>query len=515
MRLCGIARRPAGAATAEGGVLLERTVARTKTEELGKVEQLVPFDVELDDGQRVRVELARHVRLEPVDVRDGKWSDFEAEPALASLRERAPGPHVWVHVRRARLVEGARVDLLAEDAEHVFGGAGGHRAAPPRKLASVTARAIASGPDASAIVDRLLAPDPEPERPKPPPPRPTLVAPVLYAELVFFLLSVPLFVGAALVPLSPLAADLALGGVLLAAGAGMAWLLRRVPRFVSGGKSLSSRNDTQPGRLPLFLMLFPAVFIAIAIGMDHSGPWQSPATKPDEIYNASWMSAIVLGAWAIGTAIFALRQGREEARLSRVLLGAPALPPEGRLDHVWGSFEGIVRDPTPVTTEGEAMAIIHVLSEELVGGSDPNIYTERVLSEGTFFVDGPNGASIEVHPDGAVWASTVSLRAPKREGHKSIIEHIRAVPLRGSILLAGRVERAAGERGGRAQARGAESLLFVAVREGESPRLACRAALVFRRLALLVALAVLAAAVGTIVVVEPLLPKFNMPAGGD
>jgi len=90
------------------------------------------------------------------------------------------------------------------------------------------------------------------------------------------------------------------------------------------------------------------------------------------------------------------------------------------------------------------------------------------------------------------------------------------VPLRGSVLLAGRAARAAHEKLARVAASGHESLLFVAVREGHSARNECRAMLALRRVGLLIALGMIGVAVATVVLVEPRLPKFNVPSqGGD
>jgi hypothetical protein len=147
-------------------------------------------------------------------------------------------------------------------------------------------------------------------------------------------------------------------------------------------------------------------------------------------------------------------------------------------------------------------------------GSDPNIYTERVLSKGTFFVDGPNDQSLEIHPDGAVWTSSVALKVTK-PGSDRVIEHLRAVPLRGNVLVAGRVDRKAGSKVGKVASGGHESLLFAAVRQGESVRAECYAMLFLRRVALAVALGTLAISIGTMITIEPQLPKFNLRGSGD
>ena len=525
MRLSGIARRPRDVPhpPTVTSTLLERTTVNTQNGQLGKIETLEPFDLELSGGHEVRVRLAQHVRLEPVDARDTTWGDIENDPAFASLRAAAPGPHVEVHVRRSRVEVGAHVEVLAQDddVEHVFGVGGSHRDAPDRQVSTVTARVIASGPDAAAVIDRLLLPKekrPKPAKEEPPERGPTLKPRGSRAPLVVVLVALPFFAAASAIEVTPLTVDLVMTGTILVVSALSSWALSRVPRFVSDGKVLGPLGDTSPGRLVLFLMIVPLCFMFMGFFADHAGPWQAPNTPPDLVYNASWVSVVSLACWSLGVAFIALTRGQSEARLFRVLLGAPPLPAEGPLSRTWGSFEGVVRDPTPVTAEGEAVAIVHVISEEVVSGSDPNIFTERVLSKGTFFVDAPDesGRSIEIHPDGAVWTSSVALSIRKdRKRDKDIIEHIRAVPLRGNVLVAGRVDREPNSKVGRVASGGHESLLFVAVREGESPRNECRAMLVLRRIALLVALGGLAVAITTAVLVEPQLPSFNIPGGGD
>jgi hypothetical protein len=490
--------------------LLERTTVTSESGPLGDNEALAPFEVELDDGHRVRVELAQALRIQPIEKREATWEELEDDPDFASFRSKAPGPHVRVKVTRARLLDGMRVELLAEDdAEYVFAVATSHRASPERKLVKVTARAIATGEHAADVLDGMLAPDPKPapkrakRRQREGRRSSKLTASTSKTPFVLVgIASLLLYAGFSL-RLSPLSVDLGTIGITLVSAALSSWALSRVPRFVSDGRVIGRLSDVEPGRIVLFTLVFPLTFMAFAAFDDHD--------PGDLVYNASWASLVFLAGWSLFVAYIAFTRGRTEARLFRVLLGAPKLPEEGELRRTWGAFEGVVRDPTPVTAEGEAVAIVHVISEEVRPGSDPNIYTERVLSKGTFFVDAPDESerSIEIHPDGAVWTSSVALEV-KKPGQDRVVEHVRAVPLRGNVLVAGRVDRKADSKVGRVASGGHESLLFVAVREGESPRAECYAMLFLRRVALAVALATFALAVGTMIVVEPSLPSFNL-----
>lgn len=507
----------------EADALLERTIVSSKSGPLGKVEHLEPFDLEQGEGQLVRVQLAQQLRIEPVETREAKWGDVENEPELASLRGNAPGPHVEVEVRHSRVENGAKVELLVQDddVEHVFSATtGGHRDAPTRQLATVTARVVASGPDAATIVDRMLATDAPKPAPKEKPRAPSRLEPTPSLTPVGLLVVATLLLLAGIgLKFTALSVDLALLGVILAIGGITSWALARVPQFISDGRVVGKLGDSAPGRVVVILLIFPISIIGMVMFADVQALWQDPnPTNPTSVYNVSWVSTFCLAAWSLSVAYVALTRGNSEARLFRVLLGAPALPAEGVLSRTWGSFEGTVRDPTPVKVEGEAVAIVHVISEEVVSGSDPNIFTERVLSKGTFFVDALDGSGrqIEINPDGAIWASSVALSVPKADKNgKTVVEHIRAVPLRGNVLVAGRVDRKLGSPVGHVSSGGHESLLFVAVREGHSARSECRSMLVLRRLAFLVALGGVAIAVGTVLFVEPHLPKFNMPEGGD
>ncbi|MBX3229675.1 MAG: hypothetical protein KIT84_05010 [Labilithrix sp.] len=508
MRISGIARRVSG-----DGAVLERARVLAGAEELASFERVEPFELETDTGERVRVELARSLRIEPAEERDLPWKEIEGDASLAALRvKNAPGPHVKVRLVRARVEDGARVELLAEDdAEHVFAVTSSHRRAPERRIAGITARAIATGDDAAAIVDRMVAPTAKSRPQAATTPRARLGRAPRVLELALAIAGALLLGVGWTMELSPLSVDLAaLGGVLLGAAA-LRWTAARTPRFVSGGRKVGKLSRLDPGFAFLMLLVVFGSFIGGSALTDHATPWQD--LRGRDVYNASPLSLLWLGLFGAGSFVAALVVGRAEARLVRVLLRAPRLPREGALERAWGSFSGVVRDPTPVTAEGEAVAIVHVVSEEIVDGSNPNIYTERLLSKGTFFLDGEGGQSLEVHPDDAVWASTVGLRVQKKEGSKTFVEHVSAVPLRGSVLLAGRVDRGAGDEDARVKATGVESLLFVAVREGGDARMECRAVLFMRRLALLVALTVTAGAVLTAIVAEPRLPAFNMPEG--
>jgi hypothetical protein len=511
LRISGIARRVEGWVE---GALLERVILSSNGGELGRLERVAPFAIELDNGDIVRVELAPEPLLEPIDVKRCLWSEVEHDPTLAALRGRGPGPHVEVEIRRARLDEGSRVEVLASDAEHAFDEGADHRSAPTKRLTHVTVRAVAIGDDAKAVLDRLLAPAPDGKKRRPskekkprgraPPHR--LVGRVLGAVAVLLL------VAAANLPLSPITVDLVALACGVLAAIAVASAVDTGPRFIEGEKAVE--GPRRYGGIMLLTIVPVGLGFLPAIFEDYGTLWGTVVDSSARI-NASSGSCVTLALWGCVLAGIAFTSCHRGHRLLRLLLSAPRLPRSGRLDGTWGSFEGRVRDPSPVTFYGEAMAIVHVIDETITSGSDPNICVERVLSKGTFFLDGPDDQSFEVTPKNACWTSSVRIddrRASPDDDRK--LQHTQAVPLGGSILVAGRAFRKKDASRGTFAATGPEALVFVAVREGKSARLAVWVMVVARVLAIAVAMGAVAVGVRLIVDVEPRLPAFNT-SGGD
>jgi hypothetical protein len=169
------------------------------------------------------------------------------------------------------------------------------------------------------------------------------------------------------------------------------------------------------------------------------------------------------------------RQLREEHRLLLMLIDAPELPDTGGLRETWGSIEGVARDPTPVTAEGEASAVVHVVDETAtLGDSDPAKVVQRVLSAGTFFVDTSSGAKYEVDP---------AVRFKKATT-------------------------------GKLASTGPESLLFFAAEPGDSARRASRFLVRARSMSLAVILLCAAGVVALGAFAERRLPAFSFGTDG-
>lgn len=504
-RFSGTARRRADAAPDEA--LLERITMLIDGVERARIERVAPFDLELDDGERVRVELGKELAIEPGTSRRGPWKKLAEDPALAELADRAPGPHVAVEIRRERLDDGVRVDVLAEHVEHAFAEGGGHRSAPARKTASITARAVASGEDASLAMDRIVADLAANDSPKKMRRRASRRARRLRwrGGWIGGGSSAVAFGGAALVPFSPLTVDLVVAGIATATLTFTLWGLRHVPRFILDEKHVEDVQKSPDVRVltiaaaPFFMLAAPP-FVA-----DVSAQWTKlpPATPA---VNGSMGCCVALVVFALLLTLGVLTTSRRSMRLLRVLLAAPPLP-SGPV-RAWGSFEGTVRDPTPVSAEGELAAVMHVVHETVTEGSDPNIFVERVLSKGTFHVD-RGGTSFEVDPEGAHWGSAVRIRVQGKDARRRTEKHV--VPIGGSVLIAGNAVRQAGANGGSFAATGPESLLFFAAGRGHSARTAARRLFWVRRATLTAILACGLSGLALARWVEPHLPPFHMP----
>lgn len=489
IRVRGIVRR---VEPGDGPVLL-RVLVRSDTARIGRVDRFVPFDLEPEDasGRRIRVEPGK-VRLEPMIEERERWAAIEDDPDLASLRERAPGPHVKVTIERAAIREGDRVVVAGEPLEHAFDEATARPREPPvRRLTRVRAVAIATGPDAEALVDRALRGNAKRKKKDAKPiERPRLR---LDARVVLAAAGALLAIAAFAIPLSPVKVDVAAWAAsLFATGAALA-TAARMPRFVHGGAPVAKLADSHGKILAtaavavLSFVVFPTFGDAVAYGSARQPPVNGSMVA---VVLVAVQIAVQLGVLAIGT--------RRIASLLRVLLRAPLWGP-GHLDATWGATEGTVRDPTPVTVDGAPHALANVIEREVREGSAPDIVVEKVLNAGTFFVESDDG-SFEVDPTRATWASIVRLAGEKKTTD--------VVPIGGTVLVAGRATRETPGLRARLAQGGPESLVFLATPRGTSARARARSALEARWVGLVVLAACLVALVVTASSLEPQLPAF-------
>lgn len=100
-----------------------------------------PFELECEDGQRVRVEPGEWPRLSPTSRDRGSWDELQAHPLAAPFTDFAPGPHETFELSGEALGDGDEVEAVGE------------LVAP----GVLRPRMLAAGRKASAEVDEFLA----------------------------------------------------------------------------------------------------------------------------------------------------------------------------------------------------------------------------------------------------------------------------------------------------------------------------------------------------------------------
>lgn len=397
----------------------------------------------------------------------------------------------------------------------------------------MSARAIAVGDDASATLDRIAerlddedddgdaAKKAAKHGPKPLPRKSRHRRGASPAGFVLGAIGIVLlFVMVAMMakpPLVPLDTDVGVVGLSLLMLGALLWALGRRPIFVSRDVA-SSETKAAPGSVivPIIVVASVAIMGFIMGIMGDAVFAQDDPTKQVNASLLTGLSGLVLGVGLLALLLFRQDLTRDVRLLER-LLGAPPLP-LAHLEKVrWGSVEGIVRDPSPVTAEGEAVALAHVINEEIQSGSNPSIFTEKILSVGTFFVDVPSLAhperrreiEIEVHPKDALWTSVVRLRTPVADSKRI---HAQVIPIGGSVLIAGHALHDDQKKKKRAHMRstGDESLILFASDRGTSARAEARSLLTIRRMALVIIAGCTLSMVALLAYTEPQLPAFKL-----
>jgi hypothetical protein len=452
-----------------------------------------PFALELDDGTVVRVELAPDLLL--VDGDD------------------------------SRLEAGMHVELLADDdAEYAFEEAIGHREAPAKRLVRVTARALARGEDAGEAIERAretlasrargdttptTTPTPTRRGRGAGQRRPELRAIPAYA---LALVAAGLLVTAGWLRFSPLTVDVASVGIACLAGAGSVWTHARRPRFVRGQQTLTPPKKRGELGYPIFIascllggwMYF---FFADLDGQGHR-------IRPNLAAVNTSITALGTVAVLLVVLFVELQRAalREEQRLLRTLLDASPLAANGQLRATWGSVEGVVRDPTPVTVEGEAAAMVHVTDQRTRSGdSYPAIVVERMLTHGTFFIDTETRTDFEVHTKAAVWTSTVERRMTTTDADdRQTSTVMQLIPVGGSILVAARALRSKKARTGKLAPTGEESRVLLATDAGRSARGVANERLAARSIGVGIVLLCAGALIALGALAEPRLPPFHL-----
>ncbi len=527
--------------------LFERAIVRSPENgaELGRALRARAFmlEPEDEDASLITVELseaaAQKIIVEPTTTKKGvRWKNLtSASTALAEILEDAertpkppPEPDDEVDVELALVHHSAKIEILAHDPEYEFAPPTELRSAPERRLVRVSARAIAMGDDARATLDRIAErlddEDDDGDAAKKaarhaPEPLPRKSRHRRGASLLGF---VPGAIGIVLLlvmavmmakPLTPLVTDIGIVGLSLLMLGALLWALGRRPIFVSREVASSEAKPAPAGVVVAVILVTSLALVGFVVGVRGD----AVVFRDDKQMNASLltgMSGLVLGLSLLALLLFRQDLTRDVRYLER-LLNAPPLPLASLEKVRWGSVEGVVRDPSPVTAEGEAVALAHVLNETIQGGSDPSIFTEKILSVGTFFVDVPSLAhperrreiEIEVHPKGALWTSVVRLRTPVADSKRI---HAQVIPIGGSVLIAGHALHDDRKKKKRAHMRstGDESLILFASDRGTSARAEALSLLTIRRMALVIIAGCAMSMVALLAYTEPQLPAFKL-----
>lgn len=497
-------------------MLVQRTVVADDQGAFGRIDSLEPFDLELPDGSIVRVHPTNEARIEPLREETTKWGDIEDDPSYATLRERGPGPHVTVVVKRSAITAGDRVALEGEEEEFAFEDESNTtlRTAPAKKLSAVTADVLATGDDPERVLAHVV--DGRAEEPKKRAKRKTKKEPeraqrklVSYVTVprVLSFLGMLILLGASTMRTSPGFVDAVTLAIVLYGIALTVASTRSLPRFVRGKLSVEELPRGAFASGVLGGLVF-ASLLCLALLSDMRWAWSLPPAGYRET-NASWLvgpGAILFLAFLAGSFVVSTRK---RASLLQALLGAPpftAKPDETK----WGSVEGVVRDPTPISVGGAPRALANVIEREVRAGSDPDIVTEEVLNQGTFFVDGDAG-SFEIDPRAATWASAVRVVTTDTEKRHVFAD---VVAIGGRALVAGRAVTPAKGEPARFVAGRAESLVFYATGRDDNARSKVRILLLRRQLAIVALVALIGIVVGMLVHYEPQLPGLHVEGGG-
>jgi hypothetical protein len=280
-----------------------------------------------------------------------------------------------------------------------------------------------------------------------------------------------------------------------------------VPRFVRGRSTVEESSKALSATVFTSALLLVSLFI-LALLSDFRWAWSPPPLGTPEPNASSIVApgAMIFLVILLATFVFSTRK---RASLLGAIVDAPpftAMPDETK----WGSVEGVVRDPTPVAVAGAPRALASVVDTKVRAGSDPDIVTESVLNQGTFFVDSEIG-SFELDPTRATWASAVRMVIANEENRHAFAD---VVAIGGHVVVAGRAVTPAKGEPARFVAGRAESLVFYATARDTGARARARL-LLWRRRAAIAGLVLGVGAIGAVLAIYgPELPRIRIEGGG-
>ena len=438
LRLCGTIAGPEGAIPIADATMVVSGAVETL------VETREPFELILDDHQRVRVELPAGDALRVLATKRtarGRWADIETNPLARVFREQAPGPHVAVKLSGRLAAVGDSVEILADVLEHEpTDGPSGPRDAPAMRVAAVRATIIAWGRDTATEMDALCREALPALSRDVPRPASTPRAWKRWALITSIVAGLGVIAVAMLSSRVVLVDVVSVVAALVAASYEVVNPGTEVPVFRAGA---DRRNDPERVGLPMLAGLSFAGAAVVSL-LHIVGALAGDA--PDPTYVVPLLSAATL----VVSATSLLLACRYAVRVVTLLLGAAPHPRE-LPDGAWGMSVGVVRDPTPLLTTAAPLAMALTVGD-----------AKKLAHEGTFFVETEAGP-IEIDPEGALWASRVT--AARVEGEERVYQEI--VPIGASVAVVGRLRRR-GEEGARLASTGPESLILFATAADES-----------------------------------------------
>jgi hypothetical protein len=500
-------------------VLVQRTVVADDQGAFGRIDSLDPFDLETDDGRTIRVHPSTDARVEPLREEKVKWGDLEDDPSYLALKDRGPGPHVTVTVKRAAICAGDRIALDGSEKDFVFEDEtkATTRTAPTKKLSAVTADVIAGGDDPEKVLGHVV--DAKPETKKPNEPKKSKkskkererekkkLLSYVTAPRVLSFVALLIFAAAATMRVSPGFVDAVTAGISLWGTALIVASMRVMPRFVRGKFSVEETSKPVFATAVLACLLLCSLFI-IALLQDFRWAWSLPPLGHPEP-NASWLVGPGAAIFLVVLLVTFVLSTRKCGSLLGAIVDAPpfgAMPDETK----WGSIEGVVRDPTPVAVAGAPRALASIVETKVRAGSDPDIVTESVLNQGTFFVDSDIG-SFEIDPTRATWASAVRMVIKDEKDRHAFAD---VVAIGGHVVVAGRAVTPAKGEPARFVAGRAESLVFYATARDAGARARARLLLWRRRVAIAGLVVGIGAISGILAMYGPELPPIRIEGGG-
>ncbi len=475
-----------------------------------------PFEVVASDGTTYRVDVSQ---IEADDIvpdakAQGTWSELRTLPMASHFESSLPGPHVELAMRWAILREGDDVaveggPMDAERPRH----AGGFREPARRQVRTLRATLVAGGSRPMETLQEAIASRTPGERPG------GVNAPeggfVDWARVCAGTCAIAalLLLACALWRHQPSMAMTQAGSI-----ASLLALALLVPEFSRRGRlefvSATSRSaESRPAGKTLWHGGSKATIVGLSVLMMPAslGVWEIMTVTFVGAQSPQRSMGLLVGITAVVSCFVGLFgwcwDTHKRNRLLRLILGAPPHP-AALQPLAWGSSQGTVTIPNPVSSRLGPVAVSLVTETEVVRGSNPDIVRTSMTVADELRLN-TNHGTVEIGMRGALWCSTVR-RVQKLPGTSTFrLEMV--IPDGAAVMAAGYLREPQGlAASARLEAQGPESLLVFATEAQRNPRHMLGRLILVRRLvtAALLALSI-GMAVSTVVFWEqtPALPE--------